>query len=142
MSIERATKTREVWYGAANRGTVNMAELQAYLQPLHWFADQPRPPGRALAVHIVTDSQYCADQGTARHLLMKKNVGLWAQVNAYARLGIGITWHHRCRDDVMLNRYADRLSKLARRTLERYNLQETVEQDAGRTVDDYNPEDD
>src|SRR4051794_5701116 len=40
VSIERATLERLVWYGYANRGSVNAAEGMALLWPAMWLANR------------------------------------------------------------------------------------------------------
>lgn len=40
VSIERSTLERRAWYGAMSAGTVNFAEMMAYLQPLCWYVSR------------------------------------------------------------------------------------------------------
>lgn len=130
VSIERVTMDRQVWVGAMNRGTVNLAEMLAYVQPLTWIVNQEQErvkaggERRAVRVHIVTDSQYCVNQGEVIGDLMKKNAALWAAVGAFRREGVVITWHHIKREDAALNSFCDGLSKIARNMIESYNWTE------------------
>lgn len=145
VSIERVTMDRQVWVGAMNRGTVNMAEMLAYLQPLTWIVNQEHErveqgqPRRAVRVHIVTDSDYCRQKGETPGDLVAKNAGLWAAFGSLRRDGVVLTWHHINREDAALNSFCDRLSKIARRLVESYNWSEGNVED-GRTRYDFNPD--
>lgn len=146
VSVERVTMDRQVWVGAMNRGTVNLAEMLAYVQPLTWIVNQEQERvkagggRRAVRVHIVTDSQYCVTQGEVVGDLMAKNAGLWAAVAAFRREGIVLHWHHIRREDAALNSFCDGLSKVARRLMEGYNWSEGPG-GAGTTHYDHNPDD-
>ena len=134
---------REVWAGAMNRGTVNLAELIAYVQPLTWIVNQEQErvkaggSRRAVRIHVVTDSQYCVTQGEVAAGLMNKNALLWAAVAAMRREGLVVTWHHIHRDDAALNSFCDELSKIARQRIESYNWREGA---AGGTHREINPD--
>jgi len=123
VSIERATLERRVWLGAMNRGTVNFAEMMAYLQPLNWYASaeltKRKKSGnvRFRKVHIVTDSKYCKEQGSRKLFTSKKNSVLWKIFDGFQRHGILLHWHWIPRDTVSLNVYADKVSKAARKSL-------------------------
>lgn len=140
ISIERATMERRAWYGAVNFGTVNFAEIMAYLQPLNWLAAREEGKHRAVRVHIVTDSMYCKNKGHSRNgAAPGKNAGLWTILDAYTRQGLVTYWHHADREDVMLNRFVDRLSRAARLALARHDLVDHVEGQFGVAVEDCNP---
>lgn len=151
VSVERVTMERLVWYGAMNRGTVNFAEVMAYLQPLNWLAAREadrrgkgRQRSRACRVHIVTDSEYASNTGGSANRMVAKNGALWAAFDVFARQGFVLNWHWVRRDDCALNTYCDELSKLARRLAKTYNLQERVgadvrEDGSPTTVYDVNP---
>jgi ribonuclease HI len=144
VSIERVTMDRQVWAGAMNRGTVNLAEMLAYIQPLTWIVntEQARVKAggnrRAVRVHIVTDSQYCVTQGQVTGGLVEANAGLWAAISAMRRDGVVVTWHHINREDVALNSFCDELSKIARRLIESYNWPEGA--GGAGTQYDHNPD--
>ncbi len=148
VAINRLTYDRTVFWGAMNRGTVNFAEMMAYLQALNFIAAEEEARRkrthtvRDRRVHIVTDSDYCRFQGSSGNLMPKRNGSLWRVFEDYQRHGLVLRWHHRPRTDVELNIYADALSKAARHLVKRHNIQEMVEQD-GRgavlhTVYDFN----
>ena len=149
VSIDRLTLHRDVWAGVMSRGTVNFAEMMAYLQPLNWYAaeeDRRRKKGkttRIRQVHIITDSMYCQEQGRSRNLMPHRNGSLWQVFESFQRQGIMLNWHWNERDDVELNRYVDALSKAARILMKENDVQKMVELDAsGRvrfTVYDFNP---
>lgn len=147
VSIERATMDRMVWSGSVSRGTVNLAEMMAYLQPLEWLAsresDKRKKGGaRAFDIHIVTDSDYCRTTGNSSGRMMSKNAGLWAVFDAFARHGFVLHWHWIPRENCELNRYCDKLSKLARKTAKKYNPQDVLIDDEVelRTVYEINPD--
>lgn len=123
VSIERKTLERRVWFGSMNCGTVNFAEMMAYLQPLNWYAsvelnNRKKSGGvRFRNVHIITDSKYCGEQGNKKDLFPKKNSALWKIFGDFQRHGILLHWHWIPRDTVELNAYADKLSKDARKAI-------------------------
>ena len=133
VAVHRRTFRRYAFWGVMNCGTVNFAEIMAYLQPLSFIAAEEaaaRPKGQHQAirdVHIITDSQYCAQQGQRNVGAAKCNASLWQVFSAYERNGLALHWHHAPRTDVALNLYADALSKAAR--------QLAVVHDAVRQVD-------
>jgi len=148
VSITKDTMERRVWFGAMNCGTVNFAEMMAYLQPLNWYAaaevDRRRKRGkvRFRNVHIVTDSKYCRDMGNSKDLTPKKNGALWRIFDDFQRNGLLLHWHWRPRASVGLNVYADKLSKEARLVIKNGQVQERVDESgfAGPcTVSDFNP---
>lgn len=106
-----------------NCGTVNFAEMMAYLQPLNWYASVEMSRRRKSGgvkfrnVHILTDSKYCGDQGSKGAMLPKKNGTLWKLFSDFQRYGILLHWHWIPRDTVELNTYADKLSKEARKAI-------------------------
>ena len=113
---------RKVYWGCASSGTVNIAESLAYLIPLTEFAkdthDQAKVNKRnePKNVHIVTDSEYARRRGEGSGSIdFKKNSAIWAGLEMFNRQGIFLHWHHKPREDVALNRYADAVSKEARR---------------------------
>lgn len=121
VSIEKENNVRTVWTGAINYGTVNMAELMAYLQPLEWFASREIERRkkdnrylRTLNVHILTDSQYCQTVGETKGRIANKNAGFWGLFNAFSRQGFILHWHWMRRSDCDLNKFCDKLSRKAR----------------------------
>lgn len=123
-SCERAPGRVERWFGAANRGTVNFAEVMAYLQPLTAFSgaeadrrEKGRTP-RVCRVHVVTDSKYVRDTGASEASTPLRNVGPWAAIRAFSRQGFLIRWHWIARGTDALNEAADELSRRARLAIE------------------------
>ncbi len=148
VAINRLTFDRTVFWGTMNRGTVNFAEMMAYLQALNFIdaeemARRKRTGTvRTRSIHVVTDSDYCRSQGSSGNLMPKRNGSLWRVFEDYQRHGLVLHWHHRPRTDVALNIYADALSKAARHLAKSHNVQETIEHDRDgavlRTVYDFN----
>lgn len=145
VMIERDTMSRTVWAGFATRGTVNFAELLAYLQPLEFLADQElkrREAGgltRAYRVHIITDSDYCRLSGNNLGAKKKRNAGYWGVFNVFLRHGFVLTWHHLNRELCELNVFCDKLSKLARKTGMEYNPVSRLTEASNATVYAVNP---
>lgn len=152
VSIERVTMERLVHCGAVNRGTVNLAEMMAYIQPLDWLSGREadrrkkkQTPIRAYQVHIITDSDYCRRTGNGADRMMLKNAGLWAVFDVYARHGFVLNWHHVYGHtegkECALNQYCDKLSKLARKLVKGYNFQDRLMASGAeaRTVYEINP---
>ena len=123
LSVDRASGKTLTWFGGFNRGSVNAAELTAYLQALNHYANL-NELGQVARVTIVTDSQYVKNGGQqlAQAKSFDSNAGLWAAVRTFARFGLVVKWQWHARDQVGLNTVADALSKLARRVAEQYAL--------------------
>jgi hypothetical protein len=136
--------SRKVFYGAMNEGTVNVAEVMAYVQPILWYLRQvqdARSNGAAVrkhTVHIITDSEYTANTGNKGHIHFKTNQLLWMVFELVKRHGLEIKWHWAQREDVDLNTYADILSKKAR-GLVKDNNQIKAMAENGIDVHDVNP---
>jgi ribonuclease HI len=117
VSIERKTMHRRLWYGGCNSGTVNVAEIMAYMSPLSYFANEQRKTGQqfsSLDVHILTDSSYVGSHLASRNSRAKSNSSLWQIFRQFDSGGLVLHWHHIPRDTVALNKIADIVSKLAR----------------------------
>jgi ribonuclease HI len=93
--------------GAASGGTNNYAELVPFLQALwHFDATRRYPPGTGVCVLLVSDSELTVRCGEGRYR-RTANLGLWAQVDYYARAGYQLTWRHVLRNSNPLNAEAD-----------------------------------
>jgi len=147
VSIQSDTLARKAWYGAMSSGTVNFAEIMAYIQPLTWYVhreQQMRKEGFGSTyrnVHILTDSRYVQKQGERGDARGKlKNKALWQLFKSFSSQGIIVHWHWIPRESVELNQFADRLSKGARLLLKGQDLQTKVEEKAKppRSVYDFN----
>lgn len=146
VAIEKDSMQRRTFYGAMNKGTVNFAEMMAYLQPLTWYMAEDarrRKELRSTApiirnIHIFTDSSYVRNQGDRKDLGFKKNKALWAAFELIHRQGYFLHWHWAERDDISLNTYADQLSKAARRLVKANDLEAGLLA-AGRDPAEANP---
>ena len=118
ISVCRRTGNREAWWGGMSKGTVNLAEMLAYIQPLSWIAaERKRLKQKSfIRVHIITDSQYCQGQGDKGQAALspKANGALWRIFDDFERRGIILTWHWLEREACELNLLADAISKQAR----------------------------
>jgi ribonuclease HI len=129
VTIEKATKERRVWCGSVNIGSVNFAEIMAYIQPLCWIVNREIErkangmPRRLYTVAILTDSEYVANTLNDKIDKTKgKNSILWQQFDCLKRQGILIQAKWVRRDTYDLNRYVDTLSKAARLMIKARNL--------------------
>jgi ribonuclease HI len=143
-AIAKTKMEREVFYGAMNNATVNIAETMAYLQPLLWYlrrvADERKKGGttREHVVHIITDSEYVKNVGKRGHLDFSTNQPLWGVFEFVKRQSIQINWYWAKRDDVALNTYADALSKKARKLMKENDPAAAMAR-AGYSAEDFNP---
>jgi len=147
VSIQSDTMARKTWYGAMSSGTVNFAEIMAYIQPLTWYVQREqdlRKKGFGSTyrnVHILTDSRYVQKQGERGNANGKvKNKALWQLFKSFSSQGIIVHWHWIPRESVELNQFADRLSKSARLAIKGKDLQTKVEESSKppRSVYDFN----
>jgi hypothetical protein len=145
VSVENATFDRRVWYGAMNDGTINFAEIMAYLQPLTWYTSQElakRKKGHKVTlkhVHVLTDSAYAANASDSCPATSVNGV-IWQVFKQFAAHGIMVQWHWIRRETVELNLFADQLSKDARLNLKGKDLpKKAAEKYAVETVYDFNP---
>ena len=146
VSIQSDTMARKAWYGAANCGTVNFAEIMAYVTPLTWYVSREqklRKKGlgsRFRNVHIITDSRYVQSTGDADWNKPKlKNKALWGIFKSFTSQGIIVNFHWIARESVELNQFADKLSKSARLTLKKQDLQTYTEETQNRSIYEFNP---
>jgi len=148
VSIEQATFRRKAWHGAMSAGTVNFAEMMAYLQPLCWYVNREmkkRKEGQPVQIrniHIITDSQYVQRKGESKDLLTGKNGALWQVFSQFGAQGMIIHWHWIRRETVELNQFADKLSKAARLNLKGKDLPTQVEETSfkpAKSIYDFNP---
>lgn len=123
--VYRITRSRRLFFGAANQGSVNFAEMLPYLQAMCWL---DVTYGRAhlkqlgtLTVHILTDSQVTAYHGTLAANpameLPRANTALWAAMRQFARQGYLFHYHWMERNASELNQYADLVASQARAKL-------------------------
>jgi len=146
VSIERLTMERVIYRGSVNRGTVNFVELMAYVQALDCLSGREADlkanggPTRAFHVHIITDSDYCRTLGSTEQRNGLKNAGLWSVLDAYARHGFILRWHHvrghTEGEGCALNKYVDALSKAERKSRKAAPAAQVEEL---KTVYDVNP---
>lgn len=127
VSIERSTGERLLWTGAMNRGSVNFAEIMAYLQPLSWFLAREqakRDKGikiKIFNIHILTDSNYCQIKGNSNQRVGIKNAALWSTFDIFKRNGLLLFWHWIPRATYNLNILCDKISREARLLIKDYN---------------------
>ncbi len=151
VALEHDSLERKIFYGSMNDGTVNMAELLAYLAPLQWYAGRVEEQRKVGAfeiknVHIITDSSYVQSKGEAAGAItMKRNATLWASFELFARQGFKLHWHwlpayHEKPDQAAaLNHYADVLSKVVREVLKGLDLPGELSREKGLDPYKFNP---
>ncbi len=114
ISIEKLSFQRVLWYGAANNGTVNIAEAMAYMMPLLYYVGQWKTTTQPRNVHIVTDSSYVAASGPKSNLPGQELNSVWDVYRQFARHGVKLHWHWLRRDSIDLNKVVDELSRQSR----------------------------
>lgn len=144
--IDRHLKLRKGLHGGMNSGTSYLAELLPYLQALAWYAEGPgravlsdkmrRDPHARVVVHVVTDSEIVARQGSGR-ASRRKGRFYWAMIEALEQEGFVIHWHWKGRNLLAVNRLCDHIAGLSRKAMEA--LVAIVPPD-GTSVYDYNPD--
>ena len=145
--IEKSSVIRKVFYGGLNDGTVNIAELMAYLAPLTWYlrhcceADGHSHLTHPRHVHIITDSSYAQSKGEAKAAVIEaRNTVLWGAFSLFERQGLRLHWHWVNRETVALNHYVDILSKLARQKFTTGLPVEQMQAAHGLTAQSCNPD--
>ena len=145
-SIENSTFARRAWHGAMSAGTVNLAEMMAYLQPLCWYVDREVKRRKKenyktviRHVHILTDSQYVKTKGSSKTMLAGNAGPLWQVFQQFSAQGMMLHWHWVRRETVELNKFADQLSKAARLNVKDKGLDRKVETKMDRTIYQFNP---
>ncbi len=145
-ALEHDSLERKAFYGAMNDGTVNIAELMAYLAPLSWYTTkvdaQRKASGdfRVRQIHIITDSSYTQGRGEAKDAVtMKRNAILWGAFALIERRGFHLHWHWMEREEAALNRFADALSRAARMQIQAFSLLPVVAESTGLDPHNCNP---
>jgi ribonuclease HI len=123
VSIEQLTGERLIWYGAMNHGTVNLAELMAYLQPINWIAGRLQQRRRKHSqhfqechIHCISDSKYCVENGQTE-AMPARNLGFWTLAQSYRQQQIFLHWHWSQRASFALNQWADQIARISRRCI-------------------------
>lgn len=117
---------RKVFSGAFSLGSVSIAELMPTLQTLLWFEENHgertrKDLGRAVRVHVITDSRITASQGN--HSVARRcNNHLWFLLDTLIASGYVLAWHWLGRDRTGLSILTDHLSRLSRRHIEEVQL--------------------
>lgn len=150
--LDRVTRTRKLVFGGGNTGTVNVAELMAYVHGMMWYAshlgkDLKRSnPAKVIKVHIITDSAVIVNQGgkVRDHSVEGvANRALWAAMNDIARQGYSFEYHWIERLSNELNWAADQLAGVARLSLRSCRLVDATKNDDGSrsevSIYDINP---
>jgi ribonuclease HI len=141
--IDKSTNQRKLFTGAMNPGTVNRAELLAYLHAMDWYSNGPGKerlkhlnkvrPGSIVQVHVITDSELTVKQGQGL-ACRKVNSAYWAGIDEITRKGFKIHWHWMSRDKIGLNQLTDHISREARKAVE------ALQPPPGTSIYDFNPE--
>lgn len=147
--IDRHNRTRKIFSGAFNTGTIGIGELIPTIHALLWFSENDgralrKQYGRPLRIHVLTDSEYVADTGTALrsgHTALSdvKNAALWAGVMELDRRGFGIEWHWIPRESLALNVYCDHLSRQSRLGIQEVQVPSDPTTNEPLSVFDLNP---
>jgi hypothetical protein len=105
------------FFGGANDGTVNVAELLPYFIPLQWYLSNKHKAGTTADVYIVSDSQSTVAAQT-KDLAKASNAMLLAGLRWLPRVGVNLHWKFVERETLALNVTVDALSKHGRFAIE------------------------
>jgi ribonuclease HI len=114
LLIDREPERVSLWTGAMNPGTVNVAEIMAYVGPLNYLVGSSYGTAVFRDVHIFTDSEYVAQIGSGDKHELRKNVPLWSAIRSAASRGFKLHWRWIPRETYRYNMIADRASRAAR----------------------------
>jgi ribonuclease HI len=129
ISIEKEGLEFRKWYGAFSKGTVNVAEMMAYVHPLCWYLERElkirkeQKITRVRHVHIITDSAYVAEGGKNKSANLA-NSPLWSVFRSLEAHGIKLEKHWIPRNSCSWNALADQLSKVSRETFKNTDIQQ------------------
>ena len=150
--IDKHTKARKLIHGGGSTGTVNIAELMAYVHAMLWYSShigkevRKNYPKKFIDVHVITDSRVVANQGNKvaeRKLDGLANRALWASISDIARQGYKFHWHWVERLTSELNWAADQMAGSARKAVKNCVLTEDVPDEDGKyrgvSIYDINP---
>ena len=113
LLVQREPRT-EVWHvGCSSFGTVTVAEMLAYQQPLIQLAHAQKSFD-IKHVHVVTDSDYVAKMGVMAAGASGAHGELWQFYATLRRRGILLHWHWVSRDKLFWNKAAHKLANNAR----------------------------
>jgi ribonuclease HI len=119
VACERKTRLLKTFAGAANAGTVNVAEMLAYATPLLWIADyadlwnHDRAPA-PLKIVVCSDSEYVVKARQGLHQTNPIHGVLTEIVKKLERRGAVLTWLHLPRITHPNNKVADAVCGLLR----------------------------
>lgn len=150
--IDKHTKARKLIHGGGSTGTVNIAELMAYVHAMLWYSShigkevRKDYPKKFINVHVITDSRVVANQGNKvaeRKMDGLANRALWASISDIARQGYKFHWHWVERLTSELNWAADQMAGSARKAVKNCVLTEDVPDENGKyrgvSIYDVNP---
>lgn len=121
--IDRETRGRKTCWGGNRWGSINLAEMEAYLKPLLWFDNaygRERLKRKSpIYVDIVTDSQVTCSHGARaadlnRELPDVSHRPMWAAMRELARMGYYLRYHWAPRNTSGLNMLSDLVAGLSR----------------------------
>jgi len=93
--LDLITGRKELITGAKNRGSINRAELQPYLEALalHYYSINKGKLSRVFDVHIISDSEVTVKCGRGQYQ-RKANTDLWCMVDFWRTKGYNLHWHY------------------------------------------------
>lgn len=144
--VDRELRLRKDLHGGMNAGTSYLAELFPYVQALSWYVEGPgrarlldrlaADPAARVRVHVVTDSEIVARQGSGK-ASRRKGRPYWAMLEALEEAGLETHWHWVARSRLGLNRLCDFMAGACRRSVDAVTA---VGPPAGTTVYSFNPD--
>lgn len=135
--VRRVPAQRWPFRGGMDPGTISLAEIMAFLQPLLFMASTMKP-SQFQRVHIFSDSQYVVNIGKGTRA-PKSHAILWRQLAGIRGLGFEIDFHWIPRDCIDLNKFADAIAGEARKAISGIDMLEFFSKVSAETLDEINP---
>lgn len=128
--VDRISRERELFRGACDGSSINLAEMMPTLHGLTWYHNKH---GRGhlhrlgtLHVHIITDSKVTTEHGALavdlNAALPAANLLFWSGVREFKRKGYQIQFHWLERLTTEWNQCADLVASLSRRVVKQTDL--------------------
>lgn len=134
--IRNRPDRRWTFRGGMDPGTVSLAEIMAFMQPVLYLASQTKAT-RFRRIHIVSDSEYVVRIGN-RQQQPKSHLVFWNQLSLLHSLGMETRFHWIPRDTIALNKLADHLAGQCRKVVSGVDVSSGLQKLGCETIDEVN----
>lgn len=135
--VRRVPAERWPFRGGMDPGTVSLAEIMAFMQPLLFMSSKFKP-SQFQRVHVFSDSQYVVNIANGNRQ-PKSHAIMWRQLSGIRGLGFDLKFHWIPRDCIDLNRLADAIAGEARKAVSGVNFSEALLKVSAETIEEVNP---